>query len=365
MKLSTELASKRIGVKQDKLEEWEEGKAKPTIKQLYSIAKIYQRPFAVFYFPKPPQHFKPLKDFRKFDLTYIIAEDEEYQLQKEILLFQRKRQQALELYELLDRAFIEFKLKLRSSEEPKDAAQKICKYLKINHKEIANTDPGYDALNYWKKFLQEKGILIFQTSRVPLNIMRGACIADSILPVIIINSNDSQNGRIFTLLHELTHLALREDSISNFRYSNKAVYDKIEIFCNQVAAEILVPEELLLHNSIVKEKTSPRWTSVEIKNLSRLFCVSEEVIFRRLLTLRRTTKLDYQNFRDSFKQRPKKKSKGGDYYRNVIAKNGRHFLELALQGYYQEKVTASNLFDYTRVKLSNLKNLEQTLYAKL
>lgn len=365
MKLSIELASKRIGIKQEKLEEWEKGESKPTIKQLYTIAKIYQRPFAVFYFPKPPKHFKPLKDFRKFDLTYALVEEEEYQLQKEILLFQRKREQALELYELLDRDFKEFKLKLRSTDNPSKAAKKICDYLKINHKEIANTDPGYDALNYWKKFLQEKGILIFQTSRVPLNIMRGACIAEQILPVIIINSNDSQNGRIFTLFHELTHLALREDSISNFRYSNKADYDKIEVFCNQVAAEILVPEELVLRNSIVAGKKSQRWTSEEIRNLSRLFCVSEEVIYRRLLTLRRTTKLEYQNFRDSFKQRPKKKSSGGDYYRNVIAKNGRHFLELALQGYYQEKVTASNLFDYTKVKLSNLKSLEQTLYAKL
>ena len=363
MKLSSELASKRIGVKQIKLEEWEKGESKPTIKQLYNLAKTYQRPFAVFYFPKPPKHFKPLKDFRKFDSTYVVAEEEEYQLQKEILLFQRKRQQALELYELLDRDFIEFKLRLNSTENPSTAARKICDYLKINHKEIANTDPGYDALNYWKNFLQEKGILIFQTSRVPLKIMRGACIAEKNLPTIVVNSNDSQNGRIFTLFHELTHIALREDSISNFRYSNMADYDRIEIFCNQVAAEILVPEELLLRNSILIEKRNINWSKDEIKNLSRLFCVSEEVIFRRLLTLGRTTQLEYQNFRDAFKLRPKKKSSGGDYYRNIIAKNGRHFLELALQGYYQEKVTASRLFDYTRVKLSNLKNLEQTLYA--
>jgi hypothetical protein len=54
---------------------------------------------------------------------------------------------------------------------------------------------------------------------------------------------------------------------------------------------------------------------------------------------------------------------GGDYYRNIIAKNGQLFLNLALQGYYQEKLSASSLVDFIQVKISNISKLEERLYA--
>lgn len=367
VKLTSELAAKRVKVSHEKLLEWENGNSKPTIKQLYKIADVYRRPFAVFYFPEPPKHFKPLKDFRKFELHYSLSDEEEYQLQKEILLFQRKRQQAIELHDLLELPVEKFKLKSHIEKTPQDLAKEIIDYLRINHKEIANTSPGYDALNYWKSFLESKGILVFQTTRVPLEVMRGACIAKETLPVIIINSNDSQNGRIFSLFHELTHIVLREDAISNFRYSNKEMHDKIEIFCNQVAAEVLVPESHILNYPLVSDKPSvdTSWSKEELKIISRHFCVSPEVILRRLLTLNKTTRFYYQEYRDSIKSVSYSKPKGGNYYRNVIAKNGKLFLDLALQGYYQEKLTASSLYDYTKVKLSNLNKLEKTLYAQL
>ncbi|GAG67915.1 unnamed protein product, partial [marine sediment metagenome] len=56
VKLSVEFAAKKIGVKMEKLESWEKGEAFPTVKQLYKIANVYKRPFALFYFPIPPKH---------------------------------------------------------------------------------------------------------------------------------------------------------------------------------------------------------------------------------------------------------------------------------------------------------------------
>lgn len=365
VKLSTWLAAEKIGVNEDKLLSWEDGSFPPTIKQLYKIADAYRRPFALFYFPKPPKHFKPLKDFRKFTIYHIHTEPEEYQLQKELLLFQRKREQALELYDLLEKKIPIFKIKAKLNEDSKEVAKRIIKELKINHKKIANTSPGYDALNYWKSFLETKGILIFQTTKVPLEVMRGACIVKNELPVLIINSNDSQNGRIFSLFHELVHIVLKETGISNFRFSNKELYDFVEVFCNQVAAEILVPTELLINTQTVKnhKKSEENWTHYELKNLSTLFCVSQEVIYRRLLTLGKSSENSYKEFRENNKDKRYNKPKGGNYYRNIIAKNGRHFLNLALQGYYQEKLTASSLYDCTKVKLSNLSKLEDKLYV--
>lgn len=369
VKLSVQLAASKIGVKLEKLEAWEKGEAFPTVRQLYKIAGVYKRPFALFYFPSPPVHFKPLKDFRKFhhQSRVLGTENEEYVLQKELLLFQQKREIALELYEQLESEAPQFKLKGTINQSPEKLAENIIEYLGINHNEIATIKPGYDALNYWKKLLESKGILVFQTSGVPLHIMRGACIAKDILPVIIINSNDTQNGRIFSLFHELVHIVLCEDGISNFCYSDRRLYDQIEVYCNQTAAEVLVPARALLESLAVRSHNSheAQWTDNELRKLSHRFCVSSEVILRRLLTLGRTTNAFYQDFRDNLDYGEKKVPSGGDYYRNKIAKNGSLFLNLVLQGYYQEKLTASSFWDYTQIKVANLAKLEQLLYAKV
>ncbi len=374
VKLSVDLAAQKIGVKMDRLESWERGEAFPTVKQLYKIANVYKRPFALFYFPVPPKHFKPLKDFRKFHHQYTLTENEEYILQKELLLFQQKRQIALDLYEQLDTDLPvgqagapQFKLKGTVNQSPEKLAQKIIEYLGVNHNEVADIKPGYDALNYWKRLLESKGILVFQTSGVPLHIMRGACVAKDILPVIIINSTDTQNGRIFSLFHELIHIVLREDGISNFRYSDRKLYDQVEVHCNQTAAEVLVPAHILLESLVIRSHNSrdAQWTADELNKLSQRFCVSREVILRRLLTLGRTTNAFYQDYRDKQDYDPKKAFSGGDYYRNKIAKNGGLFLNLVLQGYYQEKLTASSFWDYTQIKVSNLAKLEERLYAKV
>ena len=367
IKLSIELAAKKIGVKMERLESWEKGEAFPTVKQLYKIANVYKRPFALFYFPIPPKHFKPLKDFRKFHHQYTFTENEEYILQKELLLFQQKRQIALDLYEQLDTDAPQFKLKGTVNQSSEKLAGKIIQYIGINHNEVVDIKPGYDALNYWKKLLESRGILVFQTSGVPLHIMRGACVAKDILPVIIINSSDTQNGRIFSLFHELVHIVLRENGISNFRYSDRKLYDQVEVYCNQTAAEVLVPTHTLLESLVVRSHNSheSQWTADELRKLSHRFCISREVILRRLLTLGRTTNAFYQDYRDNQTYGTKKVSFGGDYYRNKIAKNGGLFLNLVLQGYYQEKLTASSFWDYTQIKVSNLAKLEQLLYTKV
>ncbi|RLD22491.1 MAG: hypothetical protein DRI69_00945 [Bacteroidetes bacterium] len=367
VKLSIELAAQKISVKPERLEAWENGDAYPTIKQLYKIANVYKRPFALFYFSTPPKHFKPLKDFRKFDQRYVLTENEEYILQKELLLFQEKRQIALDLYDQLNTAVTEFELKGSLKKAPEALARQIREYFKINHNEVAEIRPGYDALNYWKKLLESKGILVFQTSGVPLHVMRGACVARDVLPVIIINSNDTTNGRIFSLFHELVHIVLRADGISNFRYSDRKLYDQIEVYCNQVAADVLVPSQYLMKSLVVQSHATDvsAWSVDELNKLAQRFCVSREVILRRLLTLGRTSTEFYQDFRDNQVYDKKKSSTGGDYYRNQIAKNGGLYLNLVLQGYYQEKLTAASFWDYTKIKASNLAKLEQLLYAKV
>ena len=235
LKLSIPLAAKKICVSSEKLESWENGDDLPTINQLYTICKVYKRPFALFYFSEPPEQFRPLKDFRRFPAPFKLSENDEYILQKELLLFHRKREMALDLHEQLETPTNSFELRGSITDTTTSLANKIIEYFKVDHNKIRQLVPGYEALNYWKRLLENNGFLIFQTSGVSLPIMRGACISSDILPVIIINSNDTENGRIFSLFHELVHIIINEEGISNFRYHNQELFDPIEVFCNQVS----------------------------------------------------------------------------------------------------------------------------------
>ena len=64
-KMSKETAASKASVTIDKLQEWENGTSKPTIKQAQTLAKAYKRPFALFFLPEIPRDFQPLQDFRK------------------------------------------------------------------------------------------------------------------------------------------------------------------------------------------------------------------------------------------------------------------------------------------------------------
>ena len=93
---------------------------------------------------------------------------------------------------------------------------------------------------------------------------------------MFINGADTKAAQMFTLTHEIAHLRLGESILSNLNtiiMSNQAV----ERWCNQVAAEMLVPSEL------VREEFDPdAELGGEVRQLARRFKVSPLVVLRRV-----------------------------------------------------------------------------------
>ena len=83
------------------------------------------------------------------------------------------------------------------------------------------------------------GIVGNNTHR-PLSIdeFRAFSVIDEYAPLIFINSNDSTNGKLFSLLHEFSHICIGENSLFNDRYSTGKKVRKVETLCNAVAAEV-------------------------------------------------------------------------------------------------------------------------------
>jgi transcriptional regulator with XRE-family HTH domain len=64
-RMTKETASSKVSVSIEKLREWEKGISQPTIRQAHNLARVYKRPFALFFLPEVPRDFQPLQDFRK------------------------------------------------------------------------------------------------------------------------------------------------------------------------------------------------------------------------------------------------------------------------------------------------------------
>lgn len=46
--------AKWLAVKPERIEQWERGDRKPTVRQAQKLAKVYHRPLGVFFLPQPP-----------------------------------------------------------------------------------------------------------------------------------------------------------------------------------------------------------------------------------------------------------------------------------------------------------------------
>ena len=142
---------------------------------------------------------------------------------------------------------------------------------------------------------------------------------------------------MFTLAHELAHLWL--GSLGSFRCKRRALdgYRREEVWCNAVAAELLVP--LAAFRPAVRPDEP---LDEAMRRLARQFKVSTLVILRRLLdagaiTARRhSVKRLGQGARAARRLVWRRGAGGGDFYRTTLSRVGKRFaralVESTLEG---------------------------------
>ncbi|TPI66766.1 ImmA/IrrE family metallo-endopeptidase [Mesorhizobium sp. B2-8-9] len=359
-------AAEGIGVSVYKLSECEAGDNHLTFPQFLKAANFYKRAPAIFYLNEPPHGFQPIQDFRR--LPESPEEAFKSGLEWAIRQARERRELALELRADLGEPIHDFRLQASLKDDPEAVGAAIRKYLGVTQAD----QQGWraKAFDNWRSAIEATDVLVFMVPRLPLVEMRGVAIADSKLPLILINSKDRTNGRTFTLLHEFSHLVVRASGISGLDFeAPEPASAVVEQFCNAVAGAALVPADWLLSEYLVRAKGQVKtWDEDELAALATRFGVSREVVLRRLLSLGRTTKAFYDSRRASFLAEyaalEDRTSTGGPpHHLTVLSQLGRGFTRLVFQGYYDRQLTLRDVANHLNMQVTAVPSIERAAFG--
>jgi Zn-dependent peptidase ImmA (M78 family) len=310
-----------------KLEEWERGSIQPTFKQLEKFANTTHAPMGYFFLPRPPTETLPIPDFRTISgrefnapspdlIDTIIACSQRQEWYKEQLKSQKEDGPS-------------FVGSMTTDTPVREAAQVIRHELGMEIEERSGYPTWSDALRAFIEAADEAGIMVMCSGVVFNNNhrhldpqeFRGFAMVDPLAPLIFINGADSKSAQMFTIAHELAHVWLGQSALSDSQAS--VLPDKaIERWCNQVAAEMLVPLSDL--HAVLQE--NPALVG-DISSLGRRYKVSTLVILRRLFDVgglnRREFAEAYQLELDRIHELPK--GSGGNFYLTEAARVSKRF----------------------------------------
>lgn len=367
--LSLEIAAKRSGVTEAKLLAIESNEGSPSLAQLRSLAETYRRPLIVLLLDEVPSTFQPLTDYRRLPASNRNVYSPE--LRDEIKRAIQQRMIYSEISAVMEQEVLELNLPETSGNAPQLANQ-IRDILKITQEALSNIRDGDVAFSFWRSKIEDLGILVLEASRVEMSEMRGFSVADSLPFVIVLNGTDSPRGKIFTLVHELSHLCLRNDGVCDL-HNKPRQRDDLEVYCNAVAGMVLVPELFLLNLTVVKRHVVGQvWTDTELKAICEVVGgASTEAILRRLVDLGRATQDEYEKYRiraqkvyEEIRKRQRgKMSKGGPPpYWMQLRDRGRPFVRSVFTAYGEGHLSLSDVTEFVGLRVKHLEKLQREAF---
>jgi Zn-dependent peptidase ImmA (M78 family) len=332
------------------IEKWLSGDKQPTVKQLETFAKKVHLPFGYLFLNNPPQEELPIPFFRS---NGTPVEQVSVNVYDTILLMQQ-RQDWLREY-LTDNDFepLDFVGRFRDSTDVNAIVRDIRNVLQLQENWASSFRTWTEALAHLVETIEDKGIIasfngVVENNghrKIEVDECRGFVLVDPSAPFMFVNNGDFKSAQMFTIVHELAHIWTGHSAGFDFRKLQPAD-DPIEILCDKVAAEFLVPEIAF----------NDAWTrySANTKGIGRHFKVSEIVIARRALDTGKWTRNEFFDFYNAYSKREfakkENQASGGDFFATA-----RKRLSITFASHINQAVKTGQLLYRDACKLTSMK----------
>lgn len=277
-----------LGLPEDEIHGWTKGR-RPDVAKLRAFAGAVERPFSAFLLPHPPTSSGPAVRFR----SSIAANARELNPEE-----RRRIREATRLQEVI--SWLMRQMQMPAPDLPSfvtkntanDAAQAIRAKLDVSLETQLSWSSAGEALSAWRESVEGLGVIVLM---LPMGeeSCRGFSIWNDVAPLIAINTAWLPEARVFTMFHEVAHLVTRTNSAcaEDAPPRSRGAGDRLERWCEQVAAAVAVPPEGL---AIVLAEVSERSTSraADLSTVSRIaskFRVSRRAAALRLIEADRAT----------------------------------------------------------------------------
>ena len=355
------------------LNAWISGQKKPTFNQIEKVSKATGIPLGYFFLEQPPKEDISFVEYRTVDS--IQLENPSRNLIDIMHDMDRIQEWMHDYLFSTGSATIEYVGALQKEQSYEIFAQYMRRLLGLQTDWYKQSKNAEDSFAIIRKAISNKGTIVMMSGIVgnnthrPLSIdeFRAFSITDDYAPLIFINSNDSVNGRLFSLLHEFAHICIGENSLFNDRYSTGKKVKKAETLCNAVAAEILVPQKSFIQewNAAIQHDEQEQ----VVNTLARNFKCGVTVIARKAYDngfieydlYSKISKLAVQMYNDHRKRMKERGESGGDYYRTAASRIDQRFFRLLISSVYEGKTLYSDAFRPTNTNRSTFTNLVESV----
>lgn len=310
-----------------KYREWEAGTVKPTYRQLTEFAKATYTPFGVLFSGEPLDDEMDIADFRT--VAGRQPRKPSPHLLDTVYLCQRRQHWYHEYALEEEHDPVEFVGSASLGDDPAQVARNMSSTLNFRVRDRSDLANWTLAVRRFADRADAKGVLVMisgvvgnNTSRVlDPDEFRGFALSDDLAPLVFVNGADAKAAQMFTLAHELAHIWLGNTGLSNTTLTSSAGH-RTEKWCNQVAAELLVPADTLREQYREGEELTE-----SLRRMMAHFKVSSLVVLRRL---RDAGYLSHQRFGDAYDNErmrmvPSGPSSGSNFLRTQMARTGERF----------------------------------------
>ncbi len=348
------LGSSDLAHRIPQLAAWEREEAQPTMKQLEGFAKATHTPLGFLFLPEPPVEPLPIRDLRTVKGG---PQRPSADLLDTIYAMQRRQDWLREERAECEADPLEFVGSARLNDDPMAVGQEMRRTVGLSDGWAADVANWEAAVGELRRRIERLGVMAIVNGVVGNNTyrkldvgeFRGFALTDPYAPLVFVNGADAKSAQMFTLAHELAHVWLGPDGEGVSGFEGIFPGDtRIEKFCDQAAAEFLVPAREL------KE----RWRGVQgaadrFEQIGRYFKVSPIVAGRRAMDLRLVSRETFFDFYSAYIKRERQRAKppgGGDFYDNQNTRIGVTFATSVFRAAMEGRLSFKEAYDLTGLR---------------